>query len=95
MPVMTKNDYSTENLTAELRRFDNPLLARKTKPKKTFYYVMAEFYADGTVKTAVITRVCREKPRNTMRELPFMTAYTDWFESMAEAEAFLAERRIA
>jgi hypothetical protein len=30
-----------------------------------------------------------------MRELPFLTAYNDWFESMDEAEVFLAERKIA
>jgi hypothetical protein len=94
MPVMKKNDYSTEN-PADPRRFDNPSPARKAEPKKTFYCVMVEFYADGTVKTAVTTRVCGEKPRSTMRELPFQTAYTDWFESMAEAEAFLVERKIA
>jgi hypothetical protein len=63
--------------------------------KKTFYCVMAEFYVNGTMKPAITTRLCREKPRNTMRKLPFLTAYTDWFESMAEAEAFLAERKIA
>jgi hypothetical protein len=69
--------------------------ATKTPPKQTFYCVMAEFYATGTVKTAITTRVCREKPRKTMRVLPFMTAYNDWFESMDEAEAFLAARKIA
>jgi hypothetical protein len=63
--------------------------------KKTFYRVMAEFYADGSVKTAVTTRVCKKKPQDTMRVLPFLTAYNDWFESMAEAEAFRVERGIA
>ena len=90
MPVMKQNDYSTENLTAEPRRFDHPLAAQKPKPKKTFYCVMVEFYADGTIKPATTTRVCREKPRNTMRVLPFMTAYTDWFETEAEAAERLA-----
>jgi hypothetical protein len=64
--------------------------------KKTFYRVMVEFYIDGTVKTApTTTHTCKEKPPNTMRELPFLTAYNDWFESMAEAEAFRVERGIA
>jgi hypothetical protein len=65
--------------------------AAKTPSKTTFYCVMAEFYTDGTVKTAPITtRLCREKPRNTMRKLPFLTAYTDWFETEAGAAARLA-----
>jgi hypothetical protein len=64
--------------------------------KKTFYCVMVEFYDNGTVKPAITTRVCREKPRNTMRVQPFLTAYIDWFESMADAEGFLAKvKRIA
>jgi hypothetical protein len=95
MPVMKRNNFSTENPTAALRRFDNHLLAHKTEPKKTFYCVMAEFFANGTVNTAIAIRVCREKPRNTMRKLPFLAAYTDWFETMAEARAFLERRRSA
>ena len=90
MPVMKQNDYSTENLTAGLRRFDHPLAAPRTNPKKTFYCVMVEFNANGTVKSAIASRLCREKPRNTMRVLPFMTAYTDWFETEAEAAERLA-----
>jgi hypothetical protein len=89
MPVMKQ---SKGLALAEVAAADK---AAKTPAKKTFYCLMAEFYADGTVKTALTTRVCREKPRNTMRKLPFLTAYADWFESMAEAEAFLAVRKIA
>jgi hypothetical protein len=65
--------------------------------KKTseFYCVMAEFYADGTVKTAITTRICGKKPQDTLQELPFLTAYNDWFESRAQAEAYLAARKIA
>jgi hypothetical protein len=90
MPVMKKSKgfpALTEVVTA--------VKAAKTPTQKTFYRVMVELYANGAVKTAVTTRVCREKPRNTMRKLPFLTAYNDWFESIAEAEAFLAERKTA
>jgi hypothetical protein len=69
--------------------------AKKTSPEQTFYCVMAEFYRNGTVKAAIATRVCREKPRNTMRVLPIMTAYTTWYESRSEAEALLALTRRA
>jgi hypothetical protein len=37
--------------------------------KKTFYCVMSEFYDDGTVNAAIISRECREKPRKK-RSLP-------------------------
>lgn len=52
----------------------------------TYYGVMSEFYDDGTVKTAITTRQCREKPRNTSRELPIMDAYIDWFDTRTAAE---------
>jgi hypothetical protein len=58
---------------------------------KTFYCVMSEFYDDGTVKAAMFSRVCEEKPESTYRELPRMDAYNDWFELAAEAETALAE----
>jgi hypothetical protein len=82
---MKKNDYSTENLTAELRRFDHPLAAPKTKPKKTFYCVMAEFYANGTVQAAIITHNCKEKPRNREGINPIMRFSNAWFETEVEA----------
>jgi hypothetical protein len=54
---------------------------------------MSEFYDNGTVKAAMINRVCQEKPGSTFRELPLMDAYTDWFDTKAEAVAFLIEAR--
>jgi len=63
--------------------------------KKTFYCVMSEYYENGTVKTAIITRACKIKPKDKSRTLPFMTAYTDWFENRELAEAFLSERKAA
>jgi hypothetical protein len=56
---------------------------------------MTEFYDDGTVKAAMNNRVCKEKPKNSYRELPQMDAYHDWFDTEAEAVAFLAEAKAA
>jgi hypothetical protein len=61
--------------------------------KKTFYCVMSEFYSDGTVKAAMFSRECKEKPKSSFRSLPRMDAYTDWFDTEGEALAFLAEAR--
>jgi hypothetical protein len=54
---------------------------------------MSEFYDNGTVKAAMISRVRQEKPNSSFRELPRMDAYTDWFDTEAEAVAFLEEAR--
>jgi hypothetical protein len=62
---------------------------------KTYYCVMTEFYDDGTVNAAMVSRVCKEKPKNSYRELPIMDAYNDWFDTEAEAVAFLAEAKTA
>ena len=59
--------------------------------KKEFFCVMSEFYDNGTVKAAIKTRVCREKPRDTYRELPFADTYHDWYDTREEAETVLAE----
>jgi hypothetical protein len=87
---MKKNGYNTENLTADLRRFDHPLTTPETSPKRTFYCVMAEFYADGTAQTAVITRLCREKPRNREGINPIMRFSSAWFETEAAAATYLS-----
>jgi hypothetical protein len=62
---------------------------------KTYYSVMSEFYDNGTVKAAMISRVCKEKPKSAYRELLRMDVYNDWFEDKAEAERFLAEAKKA
>jgi hypothetical protein len=58
--------------------------------KQTFYCVMAEFYANGTVITAVTTRVCREKPRNSAGIKPIMRFSNTWFEAEPEAADYRA-----
>jgi hypothetical protein len=63
--------------------------------KTTFFCVRAEFYRDGSRKYAITERACKEKPRNRMRALPFMSAYMDWFDDLGAAQAFLAERRMS
>ena len=62
---------------------------------KTFYCVASEFYDNGTVKAAIISRECKAKPKDTFKELPRMDAYNEWFETMEEAEKALAEARAA
>jgi hypothetical protein len=62
---------------------------------KTYYCVMSEFYSDGTIKAAMISRERREKPRDSFRHVFKMHAYHDWFASLKEAEAFLAEVKAA
>jgi hypothetical protein len=62
---------------------------------KTYYCVMSEFYDGGTVKAAMKSRACKEKPKNSYRQLPRMDAYNDWFDTEDEALAFLAETREA
>jgi len=63
--------------------------------KKTFFCVMSEFYANGTVKAAITTRNCKEIPENIVRRLPGMTARMDWFADQDSAEAFLSEKAAA
>jgi hypothetical protein len=54
---------------------------------------MSEFYDDGRVNAAMVSREYREKPKNSFCEFPRMDAYNDWFDNREEAEAFLAETR--
>jgi hypothetical protein len=63
--------------------------------KKTYWCVMAELYSNGTVKAAMISRICKERPKDSYRELPVMDAYNDFFDTEAEAVAFLAEVKAA
>jgi hypothetical protein len=60
---------------------------------KTYYCVMSKFYDDGTVKAAMISRTCKQKPKGSYRQLPRMDAYDDWFGTKDEALAFLAETK--
>jgi hypothetical protein len=63
--------------------------------KKTFYCVMSEFFDDGSVKAAIISRECREKPRDSFRTVFGMSAYKNWFDAREDAEAFLTEAKTA
>jgi hypothetical protein len=58
--------------------------------KKTYYCAMAEFYDNGTVLTAIATRICREKPQNRAGINPIMRFSNAWFETEAEAAGHLA-----
>jgi len=60
--------------------------------KRTYYCAMTEFYKNGTLKGVIITRDCKEKPKNTIRFFCFVTGYMDWFTSFEQAEAFLAKQ---
>ena len=59
--------------------------------KKTFYCVMSEFYEDGTVKAAITQSKRREKPRDSIRRLPFADCHRDWYETEQAAFARLRE----
>jgi hypothetical protein len=52
---------------------------------------MSEFYDNGTVKAAITSKERRERPRDTERDFPYWTAFQDWFDTLREAESFLAE----
>jgi hypothetical protein len=54
---------------------------------------MSEFYDNGTVKAAITSRECKEKPGNRERDFPRWTAFQDWFDTQGEAESFLVEVR--
>jgi hypothetical protein len=56
---------------------------------KTYYGVMTEFYGNGTVKAAMVSRVCRVKPGNQSRSTPIADCSITWFEDKAAAERFL------
>lgn len=55
---------------------------------------MSEFFDNGTVNAAIISRECKEKPGNKERDLPRWTAFQDWFDTEREAENFLAEAKV-
>jgi hypothetical protein len=52
---------------------------------------MSEFYDNGTVNAAIISREYGEKPVDRERDWPYWTAFRDWFDTELEAEGFLAE----
>jgi hypothetical protein len=59
----------------------------------TYWRVMSEFYDSGTVKAAMDSRECREKPRNTERRIFGMNACNRWFDSREDAGEYLDEIR--
>jgi hypothetical protein len=70
-------------------------IAGGASAKKTFYCVMSEFYADGTVKAGIKSVRRKEKPKDTSRKLYRMDAYNDWYGSYEEAAAALTGIRQA
>jgi len=63
--------------------------------KKTFYCAMRETYLDGTVKTAVLARESKTRPENRINRNPVVTGRMNWFNTLEQAEAFLAETEAA
>jgi hypothetical protein len=102
---LTARGFTYADYTAFLKSKGLPALAevmaaekkaaetKKIPSKQTFYGVIAEFYADGTVKTAITTRVCKEKPRNREQKNPIAHGYNRWFDTLDEAEACLKAAR--
>ena len=52
---------------------------------KTYWCLRSYFYDDGTVKTAIVNRVCREKPENSCEYLSYADCYLDWYNTFAAA----------
>jgi hypothetical protein len=50
---------------------------------------MSEYYDNGTVKAAMVSRECRRKPENTLATTPIASMYRDWFEGVSVAKAYL------
>ena len=63
---------------------------------KTFYCVVSTFDDRGRT-TAGITDTCQAdvKPESTFRSTSRKDIYTDWFDSLKKAEAFVKEAREA
>jgi hypothetical protein len=57
---------------------------------QTFYGVIREFYENGTVKAAITSRACKEKPRNQRRITCRADCSINWFDTKEAAETFLA-----
>ena len=60
---------------------------------KTYYCLMSEFYDNGSVKAAVISRDCKEKPENSFKDTPISDCYKDWYDTQAAAKKALAQYR--
>jgi hypothetical protein len=76
-----------DKIDKPIKEFIMPVMKEKT----TFYCVMVEFYINETVKTAITTRMCKEKPQNRADINPIMHFSNTWFETEAEAAGYLAE----
>lgn len=62
------------------------------KVKKTFYCVCSSYYDDGRVVANVIdSKEADEKPASDYIPGRHSDNYFDWFDNMAEAEAFARE----
>jgi hypothetical protein len=58
---------------------------------KTFYCVMVEKYDDGRVLACARATERKALPKNHSRKIPGSIAYITWYETVAEAQAALAE----
>ena len=63
---------------------------------KTYYCVTTSVYDDGHITAAITdTKQAEEKPQSHSRETRKCDIYTDWFESEADANAFIKEAQNA
>lgn len=63
---------------------------------KTFYCVTSSFDDYGRVTAAITnTLEAESKPENTYKSTRRKDIYSDWFDTLEEAKAFVAESRNA
>ena len=58
-----------------------------------FYCVQAEFYENGTVKAAIITKQYNTKPKNQCVTKYGVTAYRIWYVNLTNANQLLLDIR--
>lgn len=63
---------------------------------KTYYCVTTSVYDDGHITAAITgTKQSEKKPQSHSKETSKCDIYTDWFESEADANAFIREAQNA
>ena len=59
--------------------------------EKTFWCAETKFFDNGKVTARIHSSVCGSKPQDTQVETALSDAYEDWFDTEAEARAWIAE----
>lgn len=63
---------------------------------KKYYCVSTNIYDDGTIDSRLSCSMeSYEKPENDLIETDFCDSYTDWFESLENANEFIEQAKYA